>query len=68
MDQPDISAGRLNSDLSRISKWAYKWFVNMNSVKSCNVVFSLKRNKQDHSPLFLDLKVVKDMSLKLTYA
>lgn len=40
----------------------------MNSVTSRNVVFSLKRNKQDHSPLFLDLKVVKDMSFKFTYA
>ena len=33
----------------------------MNPVKSRNVVFSLKRNKQDHPPLFLDTKVVKNV-------
>ena len=30
-------------------------------VKPRNVVFSLKRNEQDHPPLFLDTKVVKDV-------
>ena len=35
--------------------------VAMNPVKPLNVVFSLKRNIQDHPPLFLDTKVVKDV-------
>ena len=61
VDEPAVSAGRLNSDLNKISEWADKWLVTMNPVKSRNVVFSLKRNKQDHLPLFLDTKVVKDV-------
>ena len=61
VDEPAVSAGRLNSDLNKISEWADKWLVTMNPVKSRNVVFSLKRNKQDHPPLFLDTKVVKDV-------
>ena len=61
VDEPAVSAGRLNSDLNKIFEWADKWLVTMNPVKSRNVVFSLKRNKQDHPPLLLDTKVVKDV-------
>ena len=43
-----VSAGRLNSDLNKIAVWANKWLVTMNPVKSRNVVFSLKCNKQVH--------------------
>ena len=46
VDEPAISAGRLNSDLNKIAVWADKWLVTMNHVKSSNVVFSLQRNKQ----------------------
>ena len=60
VDDPAVSAGRLNSDLNKIAVWADKWLVTMNPVKSRNVVFSLKRNKQVHPPLFLNSNVVKD--------
>ena len=33
----------------------------MNPVKSRNVVFSLKRNKQVHPPLFFNYNMVKDV-------
>ena len=33
----------------------------MNPVKTRNVVFSLKRNKQVHPPLFLNPNIVKDV-------
>ena len=39
VDDPVISAGRLNSDLNKIAVWPDKWLVTMNPVKSCNVVF-----------------------------
>ena len=51
VDNPAVSAGRLNSDLNNIAVWADKWLLTMNPVKSRNV-FSLKRNKQVHPPLF----------------
>ena len=60
VDDPAVSADRLNSDLNKISVWADKWLVTMNPVKSRNVVFSLKRNKQVHPPLFLNSNIVKD--------
>ena len=40
VDDPVVSAGRLNSDLNKIALWADKWLVTMNPVKSRNVVFS----------------------------
>ena len=60
VDDPAVSAGRLNSDLNKIAVWADKWLVTMNPVKTRNVVFSLKRNKQVHPPLFLNSNNVKD--------
>ena len=51
----------LKSGDHKISEWTDKWLVTMNPVKSRNVVCSLKRNKQDHPPLLLDTKVVKDV-------
>ena len=59
VDDPTVSAGHLNSDLNKIAVWADKWLVTMNPVKT-NVVFSLKRNKQVHHPLFLNSNNVKD--------
>ena len=56
VDDPAVSAGRLNSDLNKIAVWADKWLVTMNPVKSRNAVFSLKRNKQVHPSLFCKLQ------------
>ena len=61
VDDPAVSAGRLNSDLNKIAVWADKWLVTTNPVKSRNVVFSLKGNKQVHPPLFLNSNIVKDV-------
>ena len=60
VDDTAVSAGHLNSDLNKIAVLADKWLVTMNPVKSRNVVFSLKRNKQVHLPLFLNSNMVKD--------
>ena len=60
VDDPAVSSDRLNSDLNKIAVWADKWLVTRNPVKSRNVVFSLKRNKQVHPPPFLNSNVVKD--------
>ena len=66
VDEPAVSAGRLNSDLNKISEWADKWLVTMNPVNSRNVVFSRKRNKEDHHLYFLTPRSSKTLSLTLT--
>ena len=60
VDDIAVSAGRLNSDLNKIAVWADKWLVTMNPVKSRSLVFSLKRNKLVHPPVFLNSNMVKD--------
>ena len=60
VDDPAVSAGRLNSELKKVSVWADKRLVTMNPVQSRNVAFSLKRNKQVQPPLFLNSNIVKD--------
>ena len=50
----------VNSGLNKIAAWADKWLVTTNPVKSRNVLFSLQRNKQVHSSLFVNSNVVKD--------
>ena len=66
VDEPAVSAGRLNSDLNKISEWADKWLVTMNPVNSRNGVFSLRRNKKDHYLYFLTPRSSKTLSLTLT--
>ena len=63
VDDTTVSAGRLNFDLNKIAVWADKWFVTMNPVKSRSLVFSLKRNKLVHPPVFLNSNMVKDAEL-----
>ena len=61
VDDPAVSAGRLNSDLNKIAVWADEWLVTMNPVKSRDV-FALKRNKQVHPTLFLNSNMEKTYS------
>ena len=49
--EPNISASQLDSDLKRISHWAYKWKMNFNpdlSKQAQEVIFSIKIVKVSH--------------------
>ena len=50
---PLVSARRINDDLRNISLWSDLWKVTFNATKSIAVLFSTKRNKQDHPTLYL---------------
>ena len=41
VDDPILSADRLNGDLEKISVWSKKWLVTTNPSKCRNIVFSL---------------------------
>ena len=41
VDDPILSADRLNGGLDKISVWSKKWLVTMNPSKCRNIVFSL---------------------------
>ena len=57
----DVSAIKLNEDLSKIADWSNKWIVEMNSSKTKSVVFSAKRDKPFRPPLFLNNTAIEDV-------
>ena len=57
----DVSAVKFNEDLSQIADWCNKWIVEMNSSKTKSIVFSAKRDKPFHSPLFLNNTAIEDV-------
>ena len=56
-----MSAVKLNEDLDRISDWSKKWLVTMNPTKCRSLVFSLKRDKLVHPPLYLSGSRIKEV-------
>mgnify|MGYP002259906745 FL=1 len=50
---PNTSAARINTDLGRIHAWGKLWRVTFNAIKSLSVIFSSKKDKPAHPPLFM---------------
>ena len=49
----DETADKLNTDLERVQIWAWQWKMKFNADKTEQVVFSSKRVRPTHPPLFL---------------
>ena len=61
----DSSGNDLNSDLMKISNWAFQWKMGFNSdpnKQAQEVIFSRKINKIDHPPLYFNQNLVKSSS------
>jgi hypothetical protein len=43
VDDPDVTAAKLNDDLELINTWTHKWLVTINFEKTKSMVFSTKR-------------------------
>ena len=59
------TANDLNSDLIKISDWAFQWKMRFNpdpKKQAQEVIFSRKINKIDHSPLYFNEDLVKSSS------
>ena len=59
------TANNLNSDLIKISGWAFQWKMRFNpdpKKQAQEVIFSRKINKIDHSPLYFNENLVKSSS------
>ena len=59
------TANDLNSDLIKISDWAFQWKMRFNpdpKKQAQEVIFSRKINKIDHPPLYFNDKLVKSSS------
>ena len=60
-----ISASELNHDLKIINKWAYQWKMEFNpdpSKQATELLFSCKKNRQNHPPLFFNGTVVSKVN------
>ena len=59
------TANNLNSDLTKISNWAFQWEMRFNpdpNKQAQEVIFSRKINKIDHPPLYFNQNLVKSSS------
>ena len=71
VENTDVSASHLNSDLLEISEWLDKWLVTMNPSKCRFMVFFLIHEKRIHPALTLDGVHIKEVEsqtqLELTF-
>ena len=61
------TANDLNSDLMKISNWAFQWKMRFNpdpNKQAQEVIFSRKINKIDHPPLYFNQNLVKSSTHK----
>ena len=59
---PSLSAEELNHDLDLISNWARQWKMSFNpdpNKQAVEIIFSQKRNKPIHPPLFFNGSLLK---------
>ena len=62
VDDPTDAGITLNSDLSKIHRWATDWLVSFNPSKSESLIFSRKVNKPYHPPIFMNNQQVNEVS------
>ena len=62
VDDPLDAAITLNSDLSRIHRWASQWLVTFNPSKSESLLFTRKVNKLYHPPLTMNYQQIEEVT------
>ena len=62
VDDPLDAAVTLNSDLSKIQRWAAQWLVTFNPSKSESLLISRKVNKPYHPPLMMNYQQVSEVT------
>ena len=53
VENPNVAAEIINSDLLKISRWANIWLVKFNPNKNEVMLISRKTNRQNHPPVFM---------------
>ena len=62
VDDPTVSAAKLNSDLERICDWAKRWLVTINASKTKCMTFSVKRFKPFHPFIVFDNEIIDEIT------
>ena len=60
VDDPVPAAGRLNTDLQRISRWASLWLVSFNPTKKEAFLASRKLNR-NHPPIYMQNQQITEV-------
>ena len=63
ISDPVASAGRINVDLGHLSNWGRAWRMTFSATKSLSVLFSCKRNKVTHPPLYLGASAIPEATV-----
>jgi hypothetical protein len=61
VDDPCLTADRLNHDLECIKAWTKDWLVTINPDKTKSMIFSLKRLRPNHPPLFFNNNEIQEV-------
>ena len=62
VDDPIQAAEQLNLDLAKIHRWAEKWLVTFNPIKSECILLSRKCNKPYHPPVLLNQTQIAEVN------
>lgn len=62
VENPDTAAAQLNTDLQRIYEWSKIWLVTFNPSKTEAMIFSRKRHKPIHPPLFFNSEPISQVT------
>lgn len=62
VDEPDLTAAKLNNDLERINAWTCDWRVTINPGKTKSMTFSAKRIKPRHPMLYFNNETIEIVS------
>ena len=63
VDNPETTAELLNSDIDKIIKWAKRWLVTFNPIKTETLLISRKLNKPFHPSLFMDSQKITEFEV-----
>ena len=61
VENPNVAAEIINSDLLKVSKWANIWLVKFNPNKNEVMLISRKTNRQNHPPVFMQNQQIQEV-------
>ena len=61
VENPNVAAEIINSDLLKISRWANIWLVKFNPNKNEVMLISRKTNSQNHPPVFMQNQQIQEV-------
>ena len=61
VENPEVAADILNTDLAKVAAWAKTWLVTFNALKTDSLLISRKHNQALHPPVYMQDQPVKEV-------